>query len=552
MVEKALALVLTIALLLGLTVACSGEGTGTGTTGNGEIETIEPVAITTESGLRISVDPRMELLSIVQSLAEFDRKEMMINEGALDYTDDVKRHFSRLGNHAVVEQYERMAREGFSFDAPPKLMLYLTDDLDDIADFASLDDYVIRRAGGKGYVETFVTELRNFRDESGFNAFYNDHSDYYQGLVDDTAAKLETGDCLGALIEYYGIEKSSYNVILVPLNSGGYGARLASTSGGLDVFAIISPASRSTESLMSFIWHEFSHSYVNALSAIYRHELNQYAHLFNPIEGRMRKQAYGGWETTVIEHIIRAITSRLNARAYGDESGLAELQGHLANGFVYIEPLYQALLDYEDNRETYPTFSDFFPNLVGTFAEFSEADLEAIEARLNLFTGPINACFASPPVYIVPTNESGQHLEDSIKAYVEGIRDRFFSKGSQVITDTEALRRDLSGSNIVAYGTLTGNLWLKERLGETPFAIETDRIVADKAYQGKNLRFITAWPNPENPQHGLVIFTAQRARDVVGINSVFHGPTDFVVARGKTILGQGHYQKVDGLWSFKD
>ncbi len=552
MVEKALALVLTIALLLSLTVACNGEGTGTGTTGNGEIETIEPVAVTTESGLRISVDPRMELLSIVQSLADFANKGMMISEGALDYTDDVKHHFSGMRNHAAIKQYERMAREGFSFDAPPKLMLYLTDDLDDIADFASLDDGIIRRAGGKRYIMNFITELRNFRDESGFNAFYNAHSDYYQRLVVDTAAKLDTGDCLGALIEYFGIEQSSYNLVLVPLNSGGYGATLANAAGRPDVYAIIPPPSRSTESLVSFIWHEFGHSYVNALSAIYRHQLNQYAHLFNPIEDRMRKQAYGGWETTVNEHIIRAMTSRLNARAYGDESGLAELQGHLSRGFVYIEPLYEALLDYEDNRETYPTFADFFPNLIGTFAEFSEADPEAIEARLDLFTGPISACRTSR-VYIVPTNESDQSVENDIKAYVESdIRDRF-SKGSEVLTDTEALRRDLSGNDLMVYGTLTGNLWLKERLGETPFVVEIDRIVADKAYEGNNLRFITAWPNPDNPQRGMVVYTAQRAEDIVDINTVFHGPKDFVVARGQTILGEGYYQKmIDGLWSFGD
>ncbi|MFQ5983206.1 MAG: hypothetical protein ACE5KS_07520, partial [Woeseiaceae bacterium] len=45
-------------------------------------------------------------------------------------------------------------------------------------------------------------------------------------------------------------------------------------------------------------------------------------------------------------------------------------------------------------------------------------------------------------------------------------------------------------------------------------------------YTGEDLRFITAWPNPQNPEKGVVMYAAQRAQDVVGINAVFHGPTD--------------------------
>ena len=49
----------------------------------------------------------------------------------------------------------------------------------------------------------------------------------------------------------------------------------------------------------------------------------------------------------------------------------------------------------------------------------------------------------------------------------------------------------------------------------------------------------------------MVIYTAQRARDVIGINGVFHGPTDYVVARGSTVLQSGTYTAKTGRWVFQ-
>jgi len=64
------------------------------------------------------------------------------------------------------------------------------------------------------------------------------------------------------------------------------------------------------------------------------------------------------------------------------------------------------------------------------------------------------------------------------------------------------------------------------------------------------LLFITAWPDPQNPKRGVVIYTAQKAEDIIGINSVFHGPTDYVVAKGTDSLKAANYKKQNGQWSF--
>jgi ribosomal silencing factor RsfS len=42
----------------------------------------------------------------------------------------------------------------------------------------------------------------------------------------------------------------------------------------------------------------------------------------------------------------------------------------------------------------------------------------------------------------------------------------------------------------------------------------------------------------------------KQAGDIVGINSVIHGGTDYVIANGAKILKMGNYKKQNGKWTF--
>jgi len=172
------------------------------------------------------------------------------------------------------------------------------------------------------------------------------------------------------------------------------------------------------------------------------------------------------------------------------------------------------------------------------------------------FRGPINASGGTSPttVLIVPTNESDEAAQQRIHQYAQAIR-KFMIEGAsgrdvKVMTDAEALADGLADSAVSVYGTPQGNLWLAKHMSPVPVVIEPNRIVTDRVHEGSDLRFITAWPHPSNPRLGMVIYTAQRAQDVVGINGVFHGPTDFVVARGATLLQSGNYSGKTAAWAF--
>ena len=173
-----------------------------------------------------------------------------------------------------------------------------------------------------------------------------------------------------------------------------------------------------------------------------------------------------------------------------------------------------------------------------------------------MFRGPINNAGNTSPstILIVPTNEADKAVERKIQDYARGIQrfvvEKMPGRDVKIMTDAEALQADLSQSALSVYGTPQGNLWLARHIAALPVVIEPNTIAADRLYKGSNLRFISAWPHPLNPQKGMVVYTAQRAEDIVGINSLFHGPTDFVVAQGQTVLRAADYVRKDARWAF--
>jgi hypothetical protein len=84
-----------------------------------------------------------------------------------------------------------------------------------------------------------------------------------------------------------------------------------------------------------------------------------------------------------------------------------------------------------------------------------------------------------------------------------------------------------------------------------PFSIWPDRIVADSVYKGTDLRIISSMRNPDNPQFGMAVYTAQTSEAMFNSNAVPHGKEDFVISDSKLhVLKSGYYNKTDNNWKF--
>lgn len=511
--------------------------------------------------INASVDPRMELLAAVQLLSGYGEKYPgLITESDFPYKQDMAKYFAPYKDHRAVKLFAQMS-DGFCYDAPPAAMLFLTDP-PELKLRLPFSDYIKGRAGGEKQLTAFVQALRDFARESKFQAFYKAHKQTYQAIEEAMGKEVEkSSDWIAALEHYYGKSQASYTLVASPMfGYAGYGPRIELPNGKLEVYEICGPQEGirdgvpvfgKAENIKYLAWHEFGHSFANPLGEKNKKELAKYSSLFDPIAEKMQKMAYGNWDTCVNEHVNRAVTIRLTCREQGEEKAQSMIRAERQRGFPYIEPLCRKLEEYEQHRDKYPTLESFYPQIVGVFKSLSEQKLGP-EFYTIPFPGTIKAVSEDRKcvVLVVPTHETDQTAQEKVQAYVKDTRDHVF-KDYPILTDDEALKQDLSTKAVVAYGTMTGNSWLASLAADLPFKIESERIIADKEYAGDHLRFITAWPNPKNPEKGMLIYTAQQAADVVGINSVSHGPTDFVIAKGNDILQAGHYIKRDGKWGFK-
>ena len=93
---------------------------------------------------------------------------------------------------------------------------------------------------------------------------------------------------------------------------------------------------------------------------------------------------------------------------------------------------------------------------------------------------------------------------------------------------------------------MTGNKWLAKHRNSIP-ALAALEAVRDAG----PLRLIATLPNPQNPELGAIAYTGTDASSVAGINSLFAGPTAYVIGKGTEVLKSGDYRRQNGGWVLK-
>jgi len=517
--------------------------------------------VTKELGaLNITVDPRIELLTAVQQQSGYD----MLTQFDFKYKEDMENYFKTYKEYEVVKQFKEMSNCGFVYDAPLEAMLHLSNPSKLIQKVEFSDELTVR-AGGKNNLISFVENLRQFSRDTNFNNFYNKHTAFYNTIVNNVSKDIEDQELTEALDSYYGMDVNSYNIILTPmLYTDSYGPGIKGENGLYDLYAIFGPRDVkgesnkestpifSSEYIKDTVWHEFSHSFINPTTDEYLDEINKYDKLYSKISKKMESQAYTSWKTCVNEHIVRAVTARLNYTYVGKAAGDQAIAYEKGNGFFYIEALCKSLEVYENNRDTYPSFDSYYPELIKVFKELSEKDLPDSFYQID-FIGPINAAVQNVNglniAIIIPTNEEDKKIQEEIYTYVGEYKNHFFPQ-AEIMKDADALKKDLSNYFIIAYGTINGNLWLDHYKNVFPVQINADNIMADKEYIGTDLSFISALPNPQNYKNPLLVYTAQKSEDI--LHRILHGPTDYVIAKDIKELHSGNYDKNKDKWTFKE
>ena len=517
----------------------------------GLVKAVQPVERSVGK-LQISIDPRMELLATIHLLSN---NQDLVDRGS-PYSKEIIRYFESFSSQEAVKLTENLQQKyGFSYDAPVAFMLHLSQPVE-LEEKIKFSDYILKRSGEDDNLEQYRKSIKQFAEVSNFEAFWNSKIPFYNQILDMTIANMGELDLVKTMEDYFNETQENYNVIITPAFGGGKGAFVSGLNGKDIFYATIETSNMKDnipyangENLLSYVWHEYGHFFVNPLTDKYADRVASLNKMFEPIKTTMSQQAYGLWETCVNEHIIRAINARMVELYFGFQHSAAFLNRETGNGFIYIEPLFEKLKYFEKQRdENHITFSEFYPELLDVLDSLQK--IEYWEQIDKNFRGPVNGVFTAAQFAVIyPTEDSDTEALKIAQGYALAIFDNFF-KGNLLLADTTALKTDLSDYGIVAYGTIESNLFLKQYASSFPFRIENQTIYADREYTDKDIKLISCVPNPLNPEKGMAIYTAISNRNIQDINSVFHGPEDYILfLNEETVINKGFYKKKE-KWTF--
>ncbi|MBX7174024.1 MAG: DUF4932 domain-containing protein [Pyrinomonadaceae bacterium] len=343
------------------------------------------------------VDERIELTSIVARLAEY---EEYVNNDFKIYAEDVDKHFAKFKDHAII-RFAREVREknGIGFDAVPNLAVRLnpTPLLTPRVPFTT---DVPDKRWGKADAEKFAKLLQQFYKDAECEKFFKSHAEMYRTAEKRFQQLLDKVN-FNWYQKFYGeIPKGSFNLYIGLLNGGGnFGPKVILPNGKEELFSVMGTWAVEKDGLPSFseealptIIHEFNHSFINHLVDSKKDVFVQSGEkVFPLVKDQMRKLAYGSWETTVQESLVRAAVIRYlfdnpikikNFSESDAESTGFKLTDFESNrGFYWMPDLVTLMGTYENSRKIYPTFRSFMPIIEAYFYELPKR----IDYKVKMF-----------------------------------------------------------------------------------------------------------------------------------------------------------------------
>jgi hypothetical protein len=132
--------------------------------------------------VQVSVDPRVELMSIVFRLAGNPE----YNKGCVvSYLNDIEKHFGPYRNHPAVQTASDLTKtRGVSYDAPMSLAIHITD-TNSLNERVPFDPHPVGLDGRwqLDEVRDFLAKLRQFAKESDFEDFIRAHQALYNKTI---------------------------------------------------------------------------------------------------------------------------------------------------------------------------------------------------------------------------------------------------------------------------------------------------------------------------------------------------------------------------------
>lgn len=503
------------------------------------------------NGTVMSIDPRIEFFQIFCMVGGNTNN----NPADMDYKMDVLNYFKEYCEHPSFAYARTHFVELFnSIDAPYPFLYSLNND------FTLRADLINNEWQNRPEVDAMLEAFRKFLVETDFVEFFNSQVDFYNLVLGNALYTLNDFDEKNRMLDYHGIKnKDDYKFSLVInfLGKGNFGFRVSSNS-ATEFYATVSPLGNgevpyvTKMEVSNLIWHEFGHSFTNPLVDKYWDELEQLESLYQPIKASMAGQAYRSWKTTLYEHMTRALTCRMGANKYGEDYAAINFErNEMGKKFIYTQTLIEAVKEYENSRDKYPTFESFMPQMVKALSNLTEAQIAGLLKTVQQIREPNvehipllgKFHFSENKLVIYSTNEQDTAADKRLQTYVRNMFPDY-----EYMADTTALKTDLRNNNLWVIGTPTGNKFLEKYLSLLPSKIEKDYVVVGDKYEGSGYAFFSAWVNPFNTENVMNVFVGQNPDNLVNFHFVPRGGTNYILTKNIVVLKSLDYKRYNQIW----
>jgi hypothetical protein len=341
-----------------------------------------------EPPLRVIVDPRVELLSILFRLAGSPEYNM---GRVASYVKDVDDHFGPYRYYPAVEMARKLRQtRGVGFDACMILAVHVTDayTLKEKVPFDPPPE-IFGPRWPPAEAREFLEKARGFVKDTRFEEFIRDHQRLYRVAVSRIQELVRTHGHLEWFPEFFGARpQASFTVAVGLLNGGGsYGPHCRTADGKEELYCILGVWKTDAKGLPQFdrdmldvVIHEFCHSYSNPIVARHLGELQGAGGKIYPrVAAHMMGQAYGSWQAMMYESLVRACVVRYSYNYEGPVAARLAVEEEKRRRFLWIQELSDLLGQYETQRDRYPTLDSFMPRIVAFFNQYADTFLEQME-----------------------------------------------------------------------------------------------------------------------------------------------------------------------------
>ena len=343
--------------------------------------------------LQARIDPNVEVITTLLNLTANGAGEWNAGMPSQPYRREVMQRFAHLREHPAVQKANQLHAQGFWWDAMIQLALTCTAFPEAILT-TPLPNSRYTDAGdgdaeaGKRAIADFLPLVDDFYERARFDNFYREQQPRYEGIMAEVSACLPDASWLDLVGNYYGAgagdDARGFYLVPSPLSIAGHGfGNSVHRDDEIEIYHTFAPFCSvepdadghgfdSPQSLAELSVHEFGHSFVNHLL-----EPPHYADVierFVALYAAERESGQMGWSprVNVAEHIIRACEVRIALVANQPQDAARLLQHHIDQyGCRHLPEIVDAMDDYEQNRERYPSLTAFMPELMRCFDEIA-------------------------------------------------------------------------------------------------------------------------------------------------------------------------------------